>query len=51
MVNIQAHIIGSFSLGDEKLYSVFEACINDAILELHDRMSCSCEEMNITSFI
>jgi len=42
--NIQAHIIDGFSLTEDgKLYSVFEDAINDAILELHDRMSRSCE--------
>jgi len=42
--NIQAHIIDGFSLKEDgKLYSIFEDGINDAILELHDRMSRSCE--------
>jgi hypothetical protein len=42
--NIQAHIIDGFSLNEEgNLYSVFEDGINDAILELHDWKTQSCE--------
>jgi hypothetical protein len=42
--NIQAHIIDGFSLAENgNLYSVFEDGINDAILELHDWKTHSCE--------
>jgi hypothetical protein len=43
-VNIQAHIIDGFSLTENgNLCSVFEDCINDAILELYDWKIHSCE--------
>lgn len=42
--NIQAHIIDGFSLNkDGALYSVFEGGINDAVLELQDWKSHSCQ--------
>jgi hypothetical protein len=42
--NIQAHIIDGFSLAENgDLYSVFEDGINDAILELQDWKTGSCE--------
>lgn len=42
--NIQAHLIDGFSLNEEgNLYSVFEDGINDAILELDNWKTHSCE--------
>jgi hypothetical protein len=42
--DIQVHIIDGLSLNEDgNLYSVFEDCINDAVLELHNWKSRSCE--------
>jgi hypothetical protein len=52
--NIEAHIIDGLVLKEDgNLYSIFEDCINDRILELYDwkRHSCQGDEYPISSQI